>query len=85
VAAHRIGLWTEIIKLLLTVIPEERGYKMAEEPVRYRIGEVDLPDLLANVPLPDEPPAQDTQYAIRNTHYDPVTTHYDTRNTQAET
>jgi len=80
VATHRISLWTEIIKLLLTIIPEERGYKMAEEPVQYRTGEVDLADLLANVPLSDLGP--DTEYAIRNTQYDKGTTQSDTRHSQ---
>src|SRR6266704_1847806 len=33
VATHRIALWTRIIKLLLTIVPAERGYKMQEEPL----------------------------------------------------
>jgi hypothetical protein len=35
--------------VLLTIIPHERGYKMAEERTEYRT----VPDaLLSNVPLP---------------------------------
>lgn len=49
VATHRIQLQTRIIRLLMTIIPHERGYKMAEERAAY---EVDLGDLLTNVPLP---------------------------------
>jgi four helix bundle protein len=35
VALHRIRLLTQIIRLLLTIIPSERGYKLQEEPVKY--------------------------------------------------
>jgi len=53
VTAHRIGLWTEIIKLLLTIVPEERGYKMQEESPEYVTNSTELEELLANVPLVD--------------------------------
>ena len=49
VATHRIKLLTSIIRLLLTIIPAERGYKMAEERAIY---ETDLHTLLDNPPLP---------------------------------
>ncbi len=49
VATHRIQLQTRIIRLLMTIIPHERGYKMKEEHVDYH---ADSPDLLTNVPLP---------------------------------
>lgn len=48
VALHRIKLLTSIIRLLMTIIPNERGYKLAESREPY---EVDLTDLLNNVPL----------------------------------
>ena len=35
VAGHRIELLTQIIRLLLTTIPAERGSKMKEEPAPY--------------------------------------------------
>ncbi len=49
VAMHRIKLLTRIIRLLLTIIPAERGYKLKEEQASY---DVDLTDLLDNVPMP---------------------------------
>jgi len=49
VATHRIKLLTRIIRLLLTIIPAERGYKMKEEQASYDVG---LIDLLDNVPMP---------------------------------
>ena len=53
VALHRIRLLTQIIRLLLTIIPSERGYKLQEEPVEYEWNDEVLPaDLLANVPMP---------------------------------
>jgi four helix bundle protein len=35
VATHRVQLITQIIRLLLSIIPMERGYKLKEEPVNY--------------------------------------------------
>lgn len=49
VAMHRIRLLTKIIRLLLTMIPRERGYKLREQGVLYGVA---LEDLLQNVPLP---------------------------------
>ncbi len=49
VAMHRIRLLTRIIRLLLTIIPAERGYKLREEPAPYHIA---ITDLLNDVPLP---------------------------------
>ena len=48
VVLHRIKLLTSIIRLLMTMIPAERGYKLSEPRESY---EVDLTDLLNNVPL----------------------------------
>ncbi|TEU13574.1 MAG: four helix bundle protein [Anaerolineales bacterium] len=49
VATHRIKLLTRIIRLLLTIIPAERGYKLKEEQASYDVG---LIDLLDNIPMP---------------------------------
>jgi four helix bundle protein len=48
VAMHRIKLLTQIIRLLLTVIPAERGYKLAEEKASYDATTA----LLDNPPMP---------------------------------
>jgi len=53
VATHRMRLLTQIIRLLLTIIPSERGYKLQEESVHYNLDKEALPaDLLTNVPMP---------------------------------
>jgi four helix bundle protein len=50
VLIHRVQLLTQIIRLLLTMIPNERGYKIKEDPDPY---DIDNPDIiLSNVPLP---------------------------------
>ena len=51
VTLHRIKLLTSIIRLLLTITPNERGY--LSEP--RKLYDVDLADLLNNVPLAWEP------------------------------
>lgn len=50
VAMHRIRLLTRIARLLLTMIPSERGYKISEEPAPY----ITTPDdgLLTDIPMP---------------------------------
>ena len=49
VSIHRMKLLTEIIRLLLTMIPTERGYRLQEEPMPYQ----SIPaDLLDNPPMP---------------------------------
>ncbi len=50
VSMHRIKLLTRIARLLLTMIPSERGYKIGEEQAFYDIRSDD--DLLAHVPMP---------------------------------
>jgi four helix bundle protein len=50
VTTHRIKLLTQIIRLLLTIIPAERGYKLKEERASYY--DVGLTDLLDNIPMP---------------------------------
>ena len=60
VAMHRIQLLTEIIRLLLTMVPEQRGGVLRDELMPYRIGHhtkrFDIPaeseDLLSRVPMP---------------------------------
>src|SRR5581483_1739438 len=48
VSTHRIQLMTQIIRLLLSIIPAERGYKLEEEPMVYET----LPmGLLDNPPI----------------------------------
>lgn len=59
VVAHRIKLVTRIIRLLLTIIPARRGYKLAEERTSY---DTDTLDLLDNPPVPQ---ARNTQHATR--------------------
>jgi four helix bundle protein len=49
VAMHRIKLMTRIIRLLLTIIPAKRGYKLAEERASYDTSTIALLD---NSPLP---------------------------------
>ena len=51
VSMHRIKLLTRVARLLLTMIPAERGYKISEEPARYDTGS-DSEDLLSPVPMP---------------------------------
>jgi len=48
VAMHRIKLMTRIIRLLLTIIPARRGYKLAEERASY---DTSIMALLNNPPM----------------------------------
>lgn len=48
VVLHRIKLLTSIIRLLMTMIPAERGYKLLEAREPY---EVDLSTLLNDIPF----------------------------------
>ncbi len=49
IITHRINLITQIIRLLLTIIPDQRHVYLKEDSVTYAA--ID-PDLLARVPLP---------------------------------
>ena len=49
VAEHRIQLLTQIARLLLTIIPTERGYKMKDERAGYDAFPIHLLD---NPPMP---------------------------------
>lgn len=50
-AMHRIKLLTRIARLLLTMIPSERGYKLQEERTPYVITSIH-DDLLTEIPSP---------------------------------
>ena len=55
VATHRIRLLTQVIRLLLKIIPAERGYRMHEEPPTYdAITDADIGDPLKNIPMPTD-------------------------------
>ncbi|MCX6029735.1 MAG: four helix bundle protein [Chloroflexi bacterium] len=51
VVQHRVSLLTQIIRLLLTMIPDQRQITIREESVVY---EIDLAHLLTDIPLPDD-------------------------------
>jgi four helix bundle protein len=51
VVQHRVSLLTQIIRLLLTMIPDQRQITIREEGVVYQI---DRNYLLTNIPFPDE-------------------------------
>jgi len=51
VSMHRIRLLTKIARLLLTIIPSERGYKISDEPAPYNVT-LDNTDLLIDTPMP---------------------------------
>ena len=60
VVEHRLKLLTEVIKLLLKMIPDQRGSELREDPVPYRTATDDDPDfsapdlapLLRTIPMP---------------------------------
>lgn len=53
VSEHRMQLLTQIIKLLLTITPEERTRTIREEEAKYQTGsELTLDELLEKAPLP---------------------------------
>jgi four helix bundle protein len=68
VTSHQIELLTQIIRLLLTIIPAQRGSTLKEDPVIYT---TTTTNLLTDIPLPDEHLPRDatrnTQHATRNT------------------
>ncbi|KXK13891.1 MAG: hypothetical protein UZ14_CFX002001451 [Chloroflexi bacterium OLB14] len=50
---HRGNLLTHIIRLLLTMVPQQRGKSIREEASEYKINtDVLIEDLLKNVPMP---------------------------------
>ena len=61
VAQHRLSLLTQIIRLLLTMIPQQRGRILREQPLPYQtdlghsepaVDRAKLDTLLQDVPLP---------------------------------
>ncbi len=52
VARHRIELLTDIARLLNTMIPSERGYKIGEELEAYAAGVVPNGTLLIDISMP---------------------------------
>ena len=53
VAIHRIRLLTHIVRLLLAIIPSERGYHLRDEPAEYNVV-FDANQLLRDIPLPQD-------------------------------
>lgn len=56
VLTHRLQMLTQIIRLLLVMIPDQRGVTIRDEEVSYHVqlenlGTSDLSDLLTNVPI----------------------------------
>jgi four helix bundle protein len=64
VANHRMSLHTQIIKSLLTIIPNERGFKLHEEDARYSALSSDLLD------DPPMPAPDGDSHAPRITHHE---------------
>ena len=56
VAFHRIQLMTQIIRLLLSMVPQQRGYNIHEPAAEYAAGSADsmFADILQNVPFAKE-------------------------------
>lgn len=56
ITQHRLSLITQVIRLLLTMIPQQRGRTLREQQAPYEaipgISRAELDDLLRNVPLP---------------------------------
>ncbi len=56
ITAHRLRLLTEIIRLTLTMVPQQRGQVLHEQPASYEVdtelADDELAALLQNVPLP---------------------------------
>jgi four helix bundle protein len=52
VAKHSLTLLTQIIRLLLTMIPQQRGRVLREQSLSYEINETDADTLLRDIPLP---------------------------------
>lgn len=49
---HRLTFLTHVIKLLLTMVPQQRGKVLKEEAAEYKVNtEVLLEDILNNVPM----------------------------------
>lgn len=53
VVAHRHDLMTQIIRLLLVMVPEQRGGEIREPDPHYEASESSEADLLENIPFSD--------------------------------
>lgn len=51
VVQHRLSFMTEITRLLLTIIPQQRGGEIREPDFPYEVSDKQMEDLLENVPL----------------------------------
>ena len=56
VSAHRVSLLTEIIKLLITMVPNQRGQTLHEDPIVYKIAPTsallaEADNVLENIPM----------------------------------
>ncbi|MEE9167323.1 MAG: four helix bundle protein [Candidatus Neomarinimicrobiota bacterium] len=49
IAIHRIRFLTQIIRLLLTTIPQKRSYRVSEPNIECETG---IEELLTNIPIP---------------------------------
>jgi len=56
IISHRLGFLTQIVRLLLQMVPDQRGYFLEEETVPYVVNADNIPkalsELLVEVPLP---------------------------------
>lgn len=66
VTHHRMELLTQIIRLLLTIIPAERGFAMKEESGDYSAVPMELLD---HPPVSEDAPTPSAQHATRNTQH----------------
>ena len=53
VVAHRHDLMTQIIRLLLVMVPEQRGGEIREPDPHYEASESSEADLLEDIPFSD--------------------------------
>lgn len=58
VAQHRMDFMAQIVRLLLTMVPQQRGRTLREEPAIYQVAQEEpdsnlLAELLMQIPLPD--------------------------------
>jgi len=59
VSEHRMQLQTEIIRLLLRMIPDERGYRVGEDPASYAVPLQALAGSADDTSLPERLPLSD--------------------------
>ncbi len=54
VSNHRLNFLTQLVRLLLTMVPDQRGRTLHDEQAEYQVNCTDLNDLLNNIPLPED-------------------------------